>query len=794
MNALPPFDEWIALSNHPDDPGLFFLGPYERRITFFSQQVRALRLAHALCASGTLTGDGWTAIVGAGAAGVTLAVALALLGERVTLYEKSPDILTLQSGSPRLLHPHIYEWPELGALEARAHLPLLDWNAGTGNAVCTALRLAFDAAKVGLPLLTFKPGMSLTGLGRTATGWTIEVTDDEGNATPKAPSRVVLAMGFGGEMLIGDALPNDYWGISGVGTIATEPNPSMRYIVSGNGDGGLTDLMQLLVRNFEHVAFTQRFLRWFPGDRLRNLTSTLYAGALPKEDLRQRFEATLRPALGLHNVTDELVALLRTDRRVTINSDGPLFCNGQASQLNQIMAFSLLEAAASTARPVILGQGRLEAVTHAGPRFTINGVAPVGPALAADFHHVVLRHGPNKLQRYDAAIEPFKRYRDHVQALLIARPELNAPPRLMLDTFDLFEQLRVETLVDASARPDMKAQIAARDATIIIARDGAAHILTEQGRRSLASIAEQCERLPATITIQLALEPNRFDHPADLVRLAKASNGRIRLHYVDPAHLDWRRFSDTIECADLIPSPCAPSPLDTNGLAEAVDLCLLRLLDQAVAAAIATETCNTLGAIHASICSAIEPTWADWRLTLKSDAEIRGEFLRLIAHVHQDDRPRWNGDHGLINLYAAALILMLAAHQGEALAPSLCSPGNLGISPRGVALGTGCQFLKGHERIEDWDQVDQWGVDALILSGTSETDVMPPAGNVLTGGTRSTSMLDWQRPAPVVIQANRSWRKQLAEGLGPWTAAVESEFAAWRARWNALTTGEDHDA
>ena len=100
-----PFDDWLLLAGNPADSGLHFVGTFDRRITFYSQQVRALRLVHALSRLGNLQPTDHIAVVGAGAAGVMAAIGLALLGNDVMLYDPAGSILQLQSASPRLLHP-----------------------------------------------------------------------------------------------------------------------------------------------------------------------------------------------------------------------------------------------------------------------------------------------------------------------------------------------------------------------------------------------------------------------------------------------------------------------------------------------------------------------------------------------------------------------------------------------------------------------------------------------------------------------------------------------------------------
>ena len=69
----------LDVARIPGRERLYFVGPFCPRITFYSQQVRALQLAHALHAQHLIGTNETVAVVGAGAAGITLATALALL-------------------------------------------------------------------------------------------------------------------------------------------------------------------------------------------------------------------------------------------------------------------------------------------------------------------------------------------------------------------------------------------------------------------------------------------------------------------------------------------------------------------------------------------------------------------------------------------------------------------------------------------------------------------------------------------------------------------------------------------
>ena len=266
-------------------------------------------------------------MVGAGAAGVTAALGLALLGNDVTLYDPATSILQLQSASPRLLHPHIYEWPELGSLDDRAGLPFLDWVAGTGGEVCSRLKADFDAANARLTNLSFKDSHSLSSVEKVDARWRLGLSTNAAMDFRQF-DHVILAIGFGNEIPCGSAKPVHYWKQNSVGSTAAEPLSPATYIVSGNGDGGLTDLLNLLVENFEHVGFTKQFLDYFSNDTLRAETESAYAGISAGGDLEAAFTARLLPLFTELNVIDRIGQMLRADRQVTINSLGPLFAAG----------------------------------------------------------------------------------------------------------------------------------------------------------------------------------------------------------------------------------------------------------------------------------------------------------------------------------------------------------------------------------------------------------------------------------------------------------------------------------
>ncbi|WP_339692404.1 ABC-three component system protein [uncultured Parasphingorhabdus sp.] len=775
-----PFDDWLLLAGSPADTGLHFVGTFDRRITFYSQQVRALRLVHALSKSDKLKPSDTIAVVGAGAAGVTAALGLALLGNDVTLYDPATSILQLQSASPRLLHPHIYEWPELGSLDDRAGLPFLDWVAGTGGEVCSRLKADFDAANARLTNLSFKDSHSLSSVEKVDARWRLGLSTNAAMDFRQF-DHVILAIGFGNEIPCGSAKPVHYWKQNSVGSTAAEPLSPATYIVSGNGDGGLTDLLNLLVENFEHVGFTKQFLDYFSNDTLRAETESAYAGISAGGDLEAAFTARLLPLFTELNVIDRIGQMLRADRQVTINSLGPLFAAGQAAQLNQVMAFAVLAAATHVDRPVGRSSGQVTDATGNDGAFQVAGLSVDGVSLTQTFQHVVLRHGPDRADRYKPAGSHFETYRTHILELLAARPELVVPPVLAPDTYEFFEVLRMNKLEDHASRLASEANAESAKSTLFLGIDRATRLPVEQGRQRLLDVADQCERLASNVSLHLAASPSTMPAFDDIVRLARASGGRITLSTLPEWLGAWQKTAPAIGTAPSAASHYPCSTLAIDGLDAAIDACLLRLLDQRIQAALANHNCETLGPINPTITAAIAPTWTTWHASLNADKALLGAFLSWLASVEQHTRTVWTGDHDRIPQLATALIMMLATHHGEALEPALVERGNLKFSLNALALGSGCEMV-GQQPISVWDQPDQWGVDALILSGSSEIEVSDPPGRIFDAGKFGLGMTTARRVRPVVIRNDKHWRARLTEDLTTWRTAIETEFAALRDR------------
>ena len=253
----------------PTNP-LFAIGTFDGSVTVLSQQRRALNLAWALIESRmipTLPSEPRVriAVVGAGFAGLTFAAAL--LQKRcqcdIVLLEERDTLLPLQQGSDtRWLHPHIYDWPEDGSEATAAMLPVLNWTAARASDVVVQVLSSWKSlvrehanGPVELYCNTRHLQIQKPQSNQVLIEWVGEErANADGNALAnesgaKGQSRVfdlvVLAVGFGLEF----DNPSSYWR----NEMLSQPSlnqPRRTYLVSGQGDGAMIDLLRLKISQF----------------------------------------------------------------------------------------------------------------------------------------------------------------------------------------------------------------------------------------------------------------------------------------------------------------------------------------------------------------------------------------------------------------------------------------------------------------------------------------------------------------------------------------------------------------
>jgi tetratricopeptide (TPR) repeat protein len=375
----------------PTRRGVFLLGCFERRVTLYSQQVRALNLVHALFEHKRLRPGSRLVVVGAGAGGLTVAAGAALCGCEVTVLEQGPSLLPLLANNrTRWLHPHIYDWPTPGAESPSAGLPLLDWKAGKVFEVVEQLRTAWE-------LLRQKHGISVHLGAEDVTpafdskgdleriGW----NDPEGNTAPRPVDALVLAVGFGVEPQEPEQGLLSYWQNDDLAQdIWLPPGGKARILVSGTGDGGLVDLFRAVLRDFDHERVVRELLNPLCPESLKE---ELLAIEEELQDGRVRVDALSVRYANL-KVPPALDTTLRERRRqgmqVVLNGMTVDPLSTGASVLNRFLASRLRAPYRS---------GKLGKPKRVGAQYEVK----IGTRRPERFDRLVIRHGPRPTLEQD---------------------------------------------------------------------------------------------------------------------------------------------------------------------------------------------------------------------------------------------------------------------------------------------------------------------------------------------------------------------------------------------------------
>lgn len=400
----------VILSSRPNNwEGLYVIGCFDHRITVFTQQARALSLVRALFESGDLTAGQEVGIVGAGAAGITAAVAAARLGCSVTLYDERDLPLTMQAAANhRYLHPHIYDWPAGGSDQKEARLPILNWSADDAEKVINHLRSEFYRHEKQLgSLLKFKPRSSITQVRKETGLYRVRLLGNDAMIN-KPFNLVLLATGFGVE---NSSVPHvslaSYWSNDGL----DGPFPGRQDIlVSGAGDGGLVDVARAAIRSspgsshFRHHEAVQSLISDPAFHNMALQMAAVDDRARQALLLTNRHDSLYSSYADLEvpeSLLERMRELKRDDTNVTFNyMNDSIFVLGSAL-LNRLLVFLLLSA------NVVRGKlGRISNVLaspagSARKRVVFDDDVGTG----RDFDIVVFRHGPPKRefeQRFQA--------------------------------------------------------------------------------------------------------------------------------------------------------------------------------------------------------------------------------------------------------------------------------------------------------------------------------------------------------------------------------------------------------
>lgn len=399
--------------NVTSEPGLFVLGSYEDRVTIYSQQIRACNFVYALNEIEGLGKGKKLAVIGAGIGGMAAAAAAASLGVETHIYERHSEVLhNLRGCHTRHLHPRVYDWPEEDALEPATDLPFLNWTADTADRVAIVLLEQWEHLVVSHSIKVHTSASVIFH----------ERIDGKRRITKRSSIRdyedfdfILLATGFGSERTIPPQPLRSYWRDDSLHQPEIEPRTTRtRYLVSGNGDGGLIDILRLRLRDFRHETLLAEIVGEGLGEVERHLKAAereIQNLGMRTQDAGERILKSYETLSVPAGVEAKLRARLRQDTHVTFNYAKHPFSH-RSSILHRFLVWML-----SRFDENLHGlPGKLTALDGHEPTISATIEAYNG-TIREIFDRVVVRHGPQLAIARDfpachALFEPILRARN----------------------------------------------------------------------------------------------------------------------------------------------------------------------------------------------------------------------------------------------------------------------------------------------------------------------------------------------------------------------------------------------
>lgn len=711
---LAPIDV-IAGARISGHPGIYVLGIDDTRITFYAQQVRALELAHALHVEHYLRADARVAVVGGGAAGITFAAALALQGStRIDLFESSHHLLPLQGDAQRRrLDPHIYDWPEPDADHELAQLPILDWRSGAAREVRNAVLHEFhEVRSVTAGRLTVKEQHKVTAISPSMGGFTVHY-EREGQAGDRLEQRqefdiVVLAIGFGVEPRFAIPFENtpSYWHDAGVPGAEIGGNPRPTFLVSGNGDGGLIDLIACASATFRHDEIVRGIAQRAGSELLRNALLRIDDEARLAEargvgfDFVAAYDRDIRVEVERLGLVAEMRARLRPGVQLFFQTRKRELFSIKTARLNRLAVYLLQRACnepiAETFTHVICEEV-VRVASLAGDRQDSRRFQCGPTSVAVDW--LIARRGPFTSIVRDPFANILADYTAEHGAWTRRFPSDSISPKLNPATRSHFNQLALR----ATLPPPRHQLNAVLDA---MPQSGKLWIVREEARWSGDLDLERVGTLWSNDSTRFDLTV--IDAPDRLgLRLAHAI-ARLLIHAPAASLLcdiaQWEPFlrglsSESPSASGLqlprlralgdIPSILNPHTMPSDDLAteinRALDLWLLDAIDQKVTRYLGQgeDPGRAVSFVAATdLRQKMDVIWRSWVRRFRQNPDLLTHFLCLAVCAKEDlsaanEASALVGRQLLAPLVRACVVALAVASAWQVTGPSGVSPGNL---------------------------------------------------------------------------------------------------------------------
>jgi hypothetical protein len=749
-------EDIIAGARVSGQPGIYVLGIFDTRITFYSQQVRALELAHALQHEHRLHENARVAVVGGGAAGITLAAGLALQGgTNVHLFEKAHRLLPLQGDTQRRrLDPHIYDWPNPDADHELAQLPILDWRSGSATDVRNAVLREFsEVQSVAQGRLTVNERHEVTAVtpdaGRFILAFEREAAHGRRETASQEFDIVVLTIGFGVEPRF--AIPNtetaSYWHDAGVPGAEIGGNPRPTFLVSGNGDGGLIDLIASASATFRHDDIVRGIAQRSGVQALRDALLDIDGQALAAEangrgfDFISAFDQAIGNQVERLGLVDDMQARLRPGVQLFLQTREPELLSIKTARLNRLAVYLLSKACA---RPIaenfthIVSDDVILVPSLPGDRHGTRRFECGPTAVVADW--VIARRGPGR----DTIRQPFANlldgYAAEHEAWVQQFPVDSIAPKLNLITDTHFRQLAARAKLPPP-RYHFDAMIAA------MPRSGKLWLTGGQARWSGDVALADVSALWSDNSPQFDLTV--MDAPDQLGKNLAHALARIAIHaprvdiLADVAR--WQPFltalsSESPSAGGLQaprlralggpPSVFNPVTMSPDNLAMGINQSLDRWLLDAVHRHLTryigqgADPGRAVSFVAADdLRQQMRPIWQNWVQRFQHDPALLTRFFGLAVCAKDESEAACEasalaGPRLLIPLIRACAVALMVATAWQVTTPHNAHPGNLARDANGTAR-------TGHTCAASYIDSNDMALIALHHAWTTEFVLLP---------------------------------------------------------------------
>lgn len=326
----------------------FIVGIFQEGITIYKQQIRSLNILYSLIETERIKRGATIGIIGGGVAGLTIASAALSSGINVVIFEEKSMLLNVQYGcDTRIVHPHIYDWPESKSLLPYSDLPVLNWHKGTASEICREIYTGYKKIKESTNAkISEFTSCEVGNVKENENNVDVEYSFNKHGDTATVDI-LIYAIGYGIETVVSPNIYTpSYWRNDEHAQLSLLKEPK-KFFISGTGDGGVMDLFRIKIKGFtpeliiedmkctipEYNDFTENLLsiknEWLRANRktTKNWLYTKFAeldksGALNdfKSKIKKDKERT-ENQVTLHNSkADEFKSILDLNRMSLFNS------------------------------------------------------------------------------------------------------------------------------------------------------------------------------------------------------------------------------------------------------------------------------------------------------------------------------------------------------------------------------------------------------------------------------------------------------------------------------------------